>query len=157
VPEPDFIMPVIDYDFGPRFDAVDGSGIASIAPPGIRRVLPMWAPRVDADGNELGGVPVVLAEAPLGTYLGWNVTASGFHAGQICNYVGGMLPFARTKAEREARGDPRPSLEERYGDHAGYVRAVRRAAARVLEAGFLLEADAAALVREAEASKVLTP
>ena len=78
----------------------------------------MLVPRVDADGNEVGGVPNVLTDAPLGTYLGWNVTAGGarpFHQGQICNYVGGMVPFARTAQERQANGDPRLSLEERYG------------------------------------------
>jgi hypothetical protein len=118
----------------------------------------MLVPRVDADGNEVGGVPVVLNDAPLGTYLGWNVTAGGarpFHAGQICNYVGGMLPFARTAAERQASGDPRPSLEERYGDHAGYVAAVKRAAAHAVARGFLLQADADALIAAAEASEVL--
>ena len=35
----------------------------------------MLVPAVDADGNELGGVPTVLRDAPLGTYLGWNITA----------------------------------------------------------------------------------
>src|SRR6185369_13663713 len=116
VPEADFIMPVIDYDWGTQFDPVDGSGVAGNAPPPIRQVLPMYAPKVDADGNEQGGVPVVLLDAPLGTYLGWNITAGGarpFHQGQICNYVGGMIPFARTAAERQASGDPRRSLEER--------------------------------------------
>ena len=39
-----------------------------------------------------------------------------------------MVPFARTQAERMASGDPRLSLEERYGDHEGYVNAVARAA-----------------------------
>ena len=158
VPEPDFIMPVHDLDWGPGFNAVDGSGVPSLAPPRIRQVLKMLAPKVDADGNERGGVPVVLHDAPLGTYLGWNITTDGarpFHAGQICNYVGGMLPFARTQAEREAAADPRPSLQERYGDHAGYVAAVRKAAARGQAAGFLLDADAQALIRAAEASAVL--
>lgn len=158
IPEPDFIMPVIDYDWGPQFNATDGSGVASNAPPPIRQVLPMLAPKVDADGNELGGVPVVLRDAPLGTYLGWNVTAGGarpFHAGQICNYVGGMIPFAKTRAERTANRDPRLSLEERYGSHEGYVAAVRRAAERAVGAGFLLAPDAERLVREAEGSGVL--
>lgn len=158
VPEPDFIMPVLDYDWGPDFNAVDGSGIAGYAPPPIRQVLPMYAPKVDADGNELGGVPVALLGAPLGTYLGWNITAGGarpFHQGQICNYVGGMVPFARTAAERLATGDPRLSLEERYGNHEGYVAAVRRAAEHALAAGFLLKDDAERLVRSAEASQVL--
>jgi hypothetical protein len=158
IPEVDFIMPVLDYDWGPGFNAADGSGVASKAPPPIRQVLPAFAPKVDADGNELGGVPVVLLDAPLGTYLGWNITAGGarpFHAGQICNYVGGMVPFARTAAERRASGDPRLSLEERYKDHAGYVAAVRKATERAMAAGFLLRADAEALIRQAEASRVL--
>ena len=73
-------------------------------------------------------MPTVLRDAPLGTYLGWNITAGGFHQGQICNYVGGMIPFALTLAERLATGDPRLSLTERYGNHAGYVAAVTAAA-----------------------------
>jgi hypothetical protein len=126
-------------------------------PPIIKQGLPIRVPRVDEDGNELGGVPVVLLQAPLGTYLGWNVTASGFHKGKVCNYQGGWIPFAKTRAERLANGDPRLSLEERYGNHAGYVAAVKAAAANALARGFLLEEDAAALISQAEASNVLNP
>ncbi len=158
LPEADFIMPVLDYDFGPQFNALDGSGVPSLTPPGIKQALKMLAPKVDADGNELGGVPVVLLDAPLGTYLGWNVTAEGampFHKGQICNYAGGMLPFARTAAQRLANNDPRPSLEERYGSHDGYVNAVKKAAARAVTESFLLPEDAAALITAADKSAVL--
>ncbi len=158
LPEPDFINPLLDYDWGPQFDPNDASGIASLAPPRIRQVLKMLVPKVDPDGNEVGGVPTVLGGAPLGTYLGWNVTAADkrpFHAGKLCNYAGGMVPFARTRAERDARADPRPSLEERYGSHEGYVRAVQESARRAVEAGFLMEADAKALIEQAAASKVL--
>jgi hypothetical protein len=158
LPEPDFIMPVIDYDWGAQFNPVDGSGVAGNAPPPIRQVLPMYAPKVDADGNELGGVPVVLLDAPLGSYLGWNITADGarpFHAGQICNYVGGMVPFARTAQERRATNDTRLSLQERYGDHAGYVGAVRKATVKAQADGFLLPQDAEALIRAADESMVL--
>ena len=35
------------------------------APPPIRAVVDMLVPRVDADGNELGGVPTVQRDAPL--------------------------------------------------------------------------------------------
>jgi len=157
-PEPDLINPLLDYDWGPAFDANDASGVPT-ALPRIRQTLPMRVPRVDADGNEMGGIPVVLLEAPLGTYTGWNLTADDpalpFNAGKLCFYAGGMIPFARTKAERDAAGDPRPSLEERYGDHAGYVVAVRKAVEKVKASGFLLEADGAALVKAAEASDVL--
>lgn len=155
IPEPDFIMPVHDYDWGPQFDPVDGSGVPSLAPPRIKQVLKMWAPKVDGDGNELGGVPVPLLGAPLGTYLGWNVTAGGFHKDQICNYVGGMIPFARTKAEREAARDPRPSLEERYGSHEGWLAALQRSIDRAQAAGFLLPEDGARLMNQAQQSKVL--
>ena len=157
VPEADFIMPVHDYDWGAQFNKVDGSGIPSITPPRIKQVLRMLAPKVDADGNELGGVPVVLLDAPLGTYLGWNVTAGGFHKDQICNYVGGMVPFARTEAERQATNDPRPSLQARYGTLGGYVAAVQKAADNAVAQGFLLPVDATALVKAAQASAVLSP
>jgi hypothetical protein len=118
----------------------------------------MLAPKVDADGNERGGVPVVLLDAPLGTYLGWNVTADGdkpFHKNEICNYVGGMVPFARTPQERQATQDVRSSLQERYGSHEGYVQAVRQATQRAMKEGFLLPEDAQALIQAADASAVL--
>ena len=158
VPEVDFIMPVLDYEWGPDFKPVDGSGVAANAPPPIRRVLRMHAPKVNEDGNELGGVPVALLDAPLGTYVGWNITAGGarpFHQGEICNYVGGMVPFARTAAERKASGDPRLSLEERYRDHDGYVEAVRTATERAVRERFLLPQDAQKLVQDAAQSRVL--
>ena len=63
----------------------------------------------------------LLGQLPLGTYTGWNVTTNGFYKGQACAFTGGFIPFAKTKAERLANNDPRPSLEERYGIvHAYY-------------------------------------
>ena len=150
------INPVLDYDFGPRFDNFDASGIADNVPPIVKQAIPMMVPKVDSDGNELGGVPVVLREAPLGTYLGWNITNGGFHDDKICGYQGGWIPFAKTDAEK-LPGDPRPSLQARYVNHAGYVAAVRAAAARAMAAGFLLQADHDRLIAEAEASNVLNP
>jgi hypothetical protein len=154
-PEPRFINPVLDYDWGPRFDPVDASGVPTNAPPVVKQVIRTLVPRVNADGNEVGGVPTVLLDAPLGTYLGWNITAEGFHKDKLCMYAGGMVPFARTHAERIANGDPRLSLEERYGTHAGYVEAVRKAAANAVAQRFLLQKDADALITAAEASAVL--
>lgn len=157
-PEPGFINPLLDYDWGPQFDPNDGSGVPGNAPPRVKQVLKMLVPKVDADGNEIGGVPVVLRDAPLGTYLGWNITAGGarpFHQDKICMYAGGMIPFAKTRAERVASGDPRLSLEERYTDHAGYVSAVKKAAANAIAQKFLLQKDADALIAQAEASAVL--
>ena len=152
-----FIQAMLDYDWGPGLDYSDNKGFHLFEPPIIKQVLPIRVPRVDEDGNELGGVPVVLLQAPLGTYLGWNITASGFHKGKVCNYQGGWIPFAKTRAERLANGDPRLSLQERYGDHAGYVSAVKAAAANAMARGFLLQEDADSLIAQAEASNVLNP
>lgn len=153
--ETPFINPVLDYDWGPQFDPSDGSGIPTNFPPPIKQVINMLVPRTDSDGNELGGVPVVLRDAPLGSYFGWNITAAGFHKSQNCDYTGGYVPFAKTRLERIQNGDPRPSLEERYGTHAGYVQAVKAAAANAVAQGFLLQEDADALVAAAQASHVL--
>ncbi len=133
-----FVNMTLDYDWGPQFDPIDMTGVPANQPPPIRAVIPLKVPRVDADGNEMGGVPTVLRDAPLGTYLGWNITSTGFHRGQVCNYVGGMIPFAVTLAERMATGDPRLSLTERYGNHAGYVAAVTAAANNAMAQGYLL-------------------
>ena len=148
-----FVNPLLDYDWGPDFDRSEASGVPTNVPPPILHVIPLMVPRVDADGNELGGVPTVLRDAPLGTYLGWNITAGPgeaqydgrpFHAGQTCDYIGGLAPFAKTKAQRLANTDPRLSLEERYGTHDGYVAAVRKAADNAACQGYLLAGPAAA-------------
>ena len=68
---------------------------------------------------------------------------------------GAFIPFAKTKAERVARNDPRLSLEERYGTHQAYVDAVKKAAAKAVTERFLLPADADRLIAEAAASDVL--
>ena len=62
---------------------------------------------------------------------------------------------AAPAAERRASGDTRLSLEERYGNHDGYVAAVTKAAARARAEGFLLAEDEKALIEAAQASKVL--
>ena len=142
-------------DFGPRFVANDISGVMDIVPPKIVGIGPSLVPDVDADGNETSGVASVQMRVPLGTYLGWNITARGYHKGQFCTLNGGYIPFARTKAERLSTGDPRPSLEERYGDHAGFVAKVRAAAQAAEAEGFLLPEDARRIVRQAEDSAVL--
>ncbi len=149
------LNPVLDYDFGEGLVLNDLTGVLRAAPPRVRQVLPSLVPRVGADGNEHDGVPSVLHQAPLGTYLGWNAFAAGFFKDQGCGFSGGYVPFARTRVEREARRDPRPSLEERYQSHDGYVRAVRAAADAAVAERFLLREDADRLIAEAERSDVL--
>jgi len=149
------VNPVMDYDFGPEFHYADVSGVISKMPPVLKQVIPTLVPRTDVDGSDVGGVPSVLREAPLGTYVGWNPIAGGFDKGKQCGLSGGFIPFAKTKAERMASHDPRPSLEERYKDHAGYVAAVRTAAAKAVAERFLFQEDADKLIAQADAGNVL--
>jgi len=100
----------------------------------------------------------VLFQAPLGTYVGWNIIPSPSpYTGQQDSLSGGYWPFQETKAARQAAGDPRPSLEERYGTHAGYVCVVTEAANGAIKEGFLLVSDANTLGADASASNVLGP
>lgn len=140
-------------DFGPGFGST--GGYLTRLPPGVGPAYAVLVPSADADGLNHAGIRPLEVRVPLGTNLGWNVRAEGRRAGNLCGLTGSFLPFARTRAEREAAGDPRPSLEERYGDHAGYVEAIRRATADLVRERFLLEEDAERYVREAEASDVL--
>ncbi len=105
---------------------------------------------VDADGNEVAGIRLPPIAVPLGTYTGWNVYKA--QPGELADRDGSLIPFARTKGEREAAGDPRPSLEERYGSREAYVARVEAAAAALVADRLLLPADAAVYVKAARDS-----
>jgi hypothetical protein len=106
-------------------------------------------PKVDKDGNEMGGVRAVHLQVPTATYAGWNLRAKGFMDDQLC-YLNGMhVPFAKTKEEREKTGDPRLSIEERYKDQNDYVQHVSRAARILVDERFLLPEDAERIIAEA--------
>lgn len=144
------------HDFGKSMRANDMSGVITRQPPRQGADIPQLVPRLDADGNELAGIRSVQLMVPLGTYLGWNVQAQGFLKGEACGFFGGFIPFARTQAEREASGDPRLSLEERYRDQAGFVAQVKAAVARHQQAGWLSTQDAAQLLKQAEQADIFS-
>jgi hypothetical protein len=154
-PPPDGVInPLPEYDFGPGFHYNDLSGVITLEPPRVKQNIPLLVPKSDADGIDVGGIPSVLRQAPLGTYLGWNVTAAGFYQGRMCGLNGGYIPFAKTKAERIQSGDPRLSIEERYPSHDAYVAAVKAAAEKLVGQRFLLREDADKLIAQAAASSV---
>jgi hypothetical protein len=105
---------------------------------------------VDRDGNEVAGIRLPPVAVPLATHTGWNVYRG--QPQELCDRDGSFAPFARTKAEREASGDPRLSLEERYGSRATYVAKVKAAADALVAERLLLPADAAAYLKAAESS-----
>ena len=153
VPKPfGLANPVIVYDYGNQFDAADLSGVILKMPPDVKGLVPALVARVNADGSEIGGIPSVQHQAPLGTYLSWNTYDRGPYAGQICSYFGGFVPFSRTVADRKASGDPRASFEERYHSRAGYLAALRAAVERSVRDRFLLAQDGARILEEARAA-----
>lgn len=111
--------------------------------------------KVDRDGNELAGIRLPPVAAPVATTTGWALRRAGFGENDGCEAAGQHIPFARTKAERLLTNDPRLSLQERYQTHAGYVRAVEKAARALVAQRFLLPEDVGPYVNAAEASSML--
>jgi hypothetical protein len=98
--------------------------------------------KVDADGNEATGVRLPDIAVPLATYTGWNEYKPPYPAGELADRDGSCLPFPIDKAAREANGDPRPSLAERYKSGADYVAKVRQVVTALLKDRLLLQEDA---------------
>jgi hypothetical protein len=139
---------------GQQFDFVDMTGILT-EPPIEVADYNVLVPRVDRDGLDVAGVRSVAVSAPIGTNVPWNYRAAGFGEGDLCDLSGSFFAFATTKAERTASGDPRLSLQERYGNHQGYVDAVTEAAEDLVADRLLLPADATNIIAAAQASGVL--
>jgi Alpha/beta hydrolase domain len=138
-------------DFGPLYHPEESSGIITREPPrvgsGSYGILEM---QVDADGNDIAGIRSVFLQAPIGTYTGWNLNRKDHFENGMCNLQGSFIPFAATKAERIATGDPRLSIEERYPTKEAYLAAFKKAADDLVAQRFLLPGDADLLVKTAE-------
>jgi len=138
-------------NYGPNFYA---TGIPTINPPVFTApyqdnpangpIYPSFVPTTDSDGNEISGIRLPELTAPLATYTGWALR-SGVWANDGCEGSGQYIPFAKTKAERVASGDPRPSVEERYPSFGQYYSAVIRAIDELVKDRFLLCEDTEAM------------
>jgi len=113
--------------------------------------------QVDGDGNETAGIRLPAIAVPLATHTGWNLYKAPYPEGELCDREGSYVPFAKTKVERLANGDPRPSLEERYGNHEAYVQRVKEVVRELQEARLLLPEDAARFVDEAARCHLFEP
>ncbi len=97
---------------------------------------------VDDDGNEIAGIAVPEVRVPLASHTGWTLRHPDIGgAEQLLAFAGATIPFARTRHERAASGDPRASIEERYPSRAMYLERVRRAALDLVASRYLLEED----------------
>ena len=125
-------------DYGPRW----AEGMVDVQPPRLGPAFPTLVPTVDPLGNEPPGVPTIEVLAPLATYTPWSLRdgAPG-QTTELANFTGMMIPLPRTEAEREAAGDPRPSIERLYGTKERYLKQVDTAAADLVRQRFLLAED----------------
>lgn len=142
------------------FPAIPGAAVVRttnrISPPGDwvtpvrdeRAYRPLVC-RVDRDGNELAGIRLPDISVPLATYTGWNAYKAPYPPGEIADRDGSCLAFAADEATRQATGDPRPAIAQRYHDRDDYVARVRDAALALVRDRLLLAADADQYVERA--------
>jgi hypothetical protein len=112
--------------------------------------LPHLVIQVDLDGNDVAGIRDPEVAVPLATTTGWNFRREGVgNPADIFQLLGSYIPFPRTRAEREANGDPRLSIEERYANVDEYLARVRSAATELIRQRYMLEEDLDAVMERA--------
>jgi len=132
------------FDYGPLWLS---RGIIDKHPPGVLGEYKVLVPRCDVDGNVLGCLLPAEVAVPVATHTGWNLRSKNAGAeNELVSLKGSYLPFAVTKAERIKSGDPRRSLEERYGSLEEYLRRLRAQCMKLQRKGYLLQEDAARIV-----------
>ena len=150
------------------FPAVPGAAIVwttnRIAPPGdwvhpkpADRAYRTMVCKVDADGNEAGGIRLPDIAVPLATYTGWNEYKPPYPAGEIADRDGSCVPFPVDKAAREASGDPRLSIAERYNSGADYVARVQAVVTALLADRLILPEDAEKYIERARREPRVAP
>jgi hypothetical protein len=126
-------------DFGPEYRT---KGVVTVDPPKVGKPFTVLVPQVNQDGNETAGVRLPEQTVPLATYTGWNLRDPKVGSPDVIyNMVGSYIPFARTKAEREKTGDPRPSIEERYASRDAYLTKVEDAGKALAAKRLMLPQD----------------
>jgi hypothetical protein len=137
-------------NFGGGFQSRGGR--VTQLPPTFGSRYTLLVPKTDNDGLDIAGIRPMEVAAPIATITGWNVRAPGHRDPDLCALSGSFIPLPKTKVERQARRDPRPSLEERYGDAAGFVKAVEAATRKLVQQRFLLQEDADRYIQAARQS-----
>lgn len=111
--------------------------------------LPLLVPQVDEDGNDLAGIRMPDVAVPLGTATGWVFRPEAFGSPhELVALRGAWVPFAVTKAEREAAHDPRPAMEERYESKEVYLAKVKAVLEKLQAQRLLLAEDVDAQLKE---------
>jgi hypothetical protein len=135
---PAHLRSIARLDFGPGVP----EGHTTLLPPKVGKPYPNLVSAVDEDGNELAGIRLPDITVPLATYTGWNLRHPDIGGpGQTLSLLGSTIPFPATQAARQAVGDPRPSIEERYLSKEDYLGQVKQAAEALVQQGYLLAED----------------
>jgi len=119
--------------------------------PIVKGEYPVLFPKSDPDGNSQAGVHLPQVAVPRATYVGWSPQTGATGVQDLCDHAAGMVPFARTKAERTAANDPRLSLEERYKSREQYEAQALRSAQSLVTERLLLKEDIDTVVAAAHA------
>ena len=134
-------------DYGPDFIR---KGVVTQEPPAIKSAFTILVPQVDADGNEVAGIRMPELAVPIATYTGWNLfNEKSGPTNVVASMQGSFIPLARSKADRDASGDPRRSIEERYRSRDQYLAEITRAANDLVTKGYLLKNDVPRIVAQA--------
>ena len=142
-----------DRDFGPR--VTGNSGVVDLLIPHTKAVHKILVPQVDAIGNDIAGIRHPFVEVPVATLLGWNTRTREFGGPDLCDLLGSTVPLPKTRADAQAKGDPRPSLAELYGSHENYVAKVAAAARKLQAERLMLDEDVDMVIKDAQASDIL--
>jgi hypothetical protein len=133
----------------PPYDWVSG------APP--KKAYRTLVCKVDSDGNEAAGIRLPDIAVPLATYSGWNEYKAPYPAGELADRDGSCLPFPADKAAREASGDPRRSIAERYASGTEYAAKVQEVVASLSKERLLLAEDAERYLERARREPRVAP
>ena len=126
-------------DLGPRWLK---EGIIDIQPPRIRHRYRTLVPKCGPDGNELDCLSPAEVAVPLATFTGWNLRSREAGAeNELVSLAGSYILLPATKVERERVGDPRVSLQERYGTLQGYLSQLQAKCAQLQRDRYLLAED----------------
>src|SRR6185437_1050394 len=135
-------------DLGPRWP----QGIVDREPPGFGASYGVRLPAVNEDGNEPAGIQPLELRVPLATYTGWNLRhPDNGNPEALVSMLGSYFPLPATRADADARGDPRQPIAARYRDREEFLGRIDAAIAALVAERLLLEEDAATLRRRAEA------
>ncbi len=134
-------------DFGPKWQ----EGILSLQPPKVGEAFPVLVPQVDADGNERDGVRLPEITVPLATYASWNLRDPSIGApDQRVAFEVSNIPFPKTAEGRQATGDPRRSIAERYTSREDYFVRYSKALDELVQQRSILPDDRDALLHRGE-------